>query len=114
LVQNQTTQTNYRQTFDRFLQNSQNQSIEALIKRYESRDRMDQTYSGQRIEDLKRTFQRMPQTGQRVTVLKQKFEQIDLLERSDGLRNQTRMSPKRDHGQRVRALSQIYERMDSS
>jgi hypothetical protein len=24
------------------------------------------------------------------------------------------MSPKRDHGQRVRALSQIYERMDSS
>jgi uncharacterized protein YheU (UPF0270 family) len=113
LVQNQTTQTNYRQTFDRLLQKSQNQSIEALITRYESRDRMDQTYSGQRVQDLKQTFQRMPQTGQRVTVLRQKFEQIDLMERSDGLRNQTR-SPKRDHGQRVRALSQIYEGMDPS
>jgi hypothetical protein len=113
LVQNQTTQTNYRQTFDRFLQKSQNQSIKALIRRYESRDRMDQIYSGQRVEDLKQTFQRMPQTGQRVTVLRQKFEQIDLLEKSDGLLKQTRSS-KRDHGQRVRALSQIYEGMDSS
>jgi hypothetical protein len=74
---------------------------------------MDQTYSGQRVQDLKQTFQRMPQTCQRVRALTQKFEQIDLLERSDGLLKQTR-SPKRDHGHRVRALSQIYERMDSS
>jgi hypothetical protein len=67
LIQNQTTQTNYRQTFDRLLQKSENQSIEVLIKKYESRDRMDQTYSDQRVEDLKQKFQRMPQTGQRVT-----------------------------------------------
>jgi len=75
---------------------------------------MDQTYSGQRIEDLKQKFQRVSQTGQRFRALTQKFEQMDLLERSDGLRNQTRMSPKRDHGQRVTALSQIYEGMDQS
>jgi len=114
LVQNQTTQTNYKQTFNHLLQKSENQSIEALIKRYESRDRMDQTYSGQRIEDLKQKFERMPQMRQKVTVLRHKFEQIDLFERSDGLRNQTIMSPKRDHGQTVRALSQIYEGMNSS
>jgi len=113
LSQNQTSQTNCGQTFDRLSQKFGNQRVEELINRYESIDRTAQSYSDQRVEYLKQTFERMLKRGQTVWALRQKFEQMDLRARNSVPQNQAQ-SPQWNDGQRVRALSQIYGGMASN